>query len=85
LSSAAGYRHYFQIDFRAKSSIQFYLLLTEEAAFIQRGVVQIAQINRLFDLVDIVAGEEDEGHLSLHQLHLFGAMRIGFRFEQCFD
>jgi hypothetical protein len=40
--------------------------MAEEMAFLQSSVIQITQIDRLFNLVYIFTGKEDKGHLGLN-------------------
>jgi hypothetical protein len=51
--------------------------MAEETAFLQSGVIQITQIDRLLNLVYILAGKENKGHLGLDQLYLLWFVGIG--------
>jgi hypothetical protein len=60
-------------------------LMTEEMAFLQSSVVQITQIDRLFNLVNIFASKENKRHLGLDQVYLLWFMGIGLGFKKGFN
>ena len=74
-----------QVDIRAEPPVQLHLPAAEEVALGERGVVQIPQVDRLFHLVNILAGKENKRHLGLHQPYLRRLVGIGLRLEQPLD
>jgi hypothetical protein len=59
--------------------------MAEETTFLQGGVIQITQIDRLFNLVDIFAGKENKGHLGLNQFYLLWFVGIGLGLKKGFN
>jgi hypothetical protein len=59
--------------------------MAEKTAFLQSSVIQITQIDRFFNLVDIFAGKENKGHLGLDQVYLVWPVWIGLGFKKGFN
>ena len=59
--------------------------VAEVLALRPRGVIQVAQVDRLLGLIGILSGEEDEGHLRLHQVDTCGMLGISIGFQQRLD
>ena len=59
--------------------------MAEKMAFLQSSVIQITQIDRLFNLVNIFAGKENKGHLGLDQVYLLWLMGIGLGLKKGFN
>jgi hypothetical protein len=59
--------------------------MAEKMALLQSSVIQITQVDRLFDLVYIFAGKENKGHLSLDQFYFWWSVGIGLGLKKGLD
>ncbi|GBD17381.1 hypothetical protein HRbin26_02301 [bacterium HR26] len=75
LAADLDHRHHAQVDIPCEPAVEPHLLLAEMVPQFQRGEVQEAEVDRLLDLVDQVASQEDDRDVRL--LDVDGLHRIG--------
>ena len=75
----AGDRHGGHVELRREPAADADLFLAKPPAALERGVVEEAEVERLLQLVDERAGEEDPGDVGLDQTDRRGGVRVGLR------
>ncbi|OGO04565.1 MAG: hypothetical protein A2Y60_00745 [Chloroflexi bacterium RBG_13_54_9] len=81
------FNHFYhtQVYIGAEPPVEQDLLLAEELALFQAGVIEEAEVHRLLDLVDIIASEKDKRYLRLHQLNALGMVGISLWAQESLD
>ena len=77
--SAAGDRHHCQIQLGSEPPVQAQLLFAAMLPALQSGEIQEAEVQRLLELVGVLAGEKDIGDVRFEVLDAPHRMRIGVR------
>ena len=74
-----------EVDARGQALVEAHLLLAEVLAPLERGVVEEAQVHRLLDLVDALAGEEEQRDVRLQEIDLGDRRHVGPGAQELLD
>ncbi len=72
-------RHDAEVDARREAAVELDLGRAHRAALLERGVVEEAQVDRLLELVDVLAREDHGRGVRVHDLDRRRGMREGLR------
>ncbi len=74
--AGAGHGHHALVNVRSQTAVEPDFLVTKMAALRQRGEIKEAQVDRLFDLVRVRAGQEHHRDMSMAYLHVPNRVRV---------
>jgi hypothetical protein len=81
-TASLPYLGHAEVGIGAEAGVEDDLLTAVGSSLPRSGEVQEAEVHGLFDLVDVVAGEEDVGDVGLDELYVADWVRIGLGREE---
>jgi hypothetical protein len=63
-------RYDVQVNLRGKPPVQAHLLATAMEALLEGGEIQEPEVDRFFDLVGVIAGEQDPGDMGFDEINV---------------
>jgi hypothetical protein len=85
LSAGTANLDHVEVDVRGKTLVEAQLLATEERPLLKGRVIEKAEVDCLFDLVDVLSGQDDPGDVCLDQLQAGYCMVVQLRILQRLD
>ena len=79
ITTLLAYRHYAKVGLSTETLVQLNLPLAIKESLFQSSVVQISQIHRFLNLINIIIGNKYKRHLGLYQLYIPRSLGIGRR------